>query len=58
MERVTLSHRNLWGNIEARLDLGPVRWRGRIESLAKCGQSRTGLQAESGATTKCSENCC
>ena len=35
MERATLSHRNLWSNIEARLDLGPVRWRGRIEEFGQ-----------------------
>ena len=35
MERATMNHRNLWSNIEARLDLGPVRWRERIEEFGQ-----------------------
>jgi 3-methyladenine DNA glycosylase Tag len=35
MERATMNHRILWSNIEACLDLGPVRWRERIEELGQ-----------------------
>ena len=37
MERATMNHRNLWSNVEARLDLGLVRWPERIEEF---GQAR------------------